>query len=104
MFCILIYRQGSLVPGLAIHFIFSLTLNPIFDNPRNKFCFTGGYIETSVQLPGTNNVVGMWPAVWTAGNLGRAGYGATLEGMVGSKVTHYKWHIANIFSTVAIHV
>ncbi|KAF8969431.1 glycoside hydrolase family 16 protein [Flammula alnicola] len=47
----------------------------------NKFCFTGGYIETSVQLPGTQNVVGMWPAVWTMGNLGRAGYGASLEGM-----------------------
>lgn len=49
---------------------------------RNKFCFTGGYIETSVQLPGASNVVGLWPAVWTMGNLGRAGYGATLEGMV----------------------
>jgi beta-glucanase (GH16 family) len=51
---------------------------------RNKFCFTGGQIEASVQLPGTNNVVGMWPAVWTMGNLGRAGYGASLEGMVRS--------------------
>ena len=49
---------------------------------RNKFCFTGGYIETAVQLPGTNNVIGLWPAVWTMGNLGRAGYGASLEGMV----------------------
>ncbi|KAF9443326.1 glycoside hydrolase family 16 protein [Macrolepiota fuliginosa MF-IS2] len=47
----------------------------------NKFCFTGGIFEAAVQLPGTNNVVGMWPAVWTMGNLGRAGYGATLEGM-----------------------
>lgn len=47
----------------------------------NKFCFTGGLFEASVQLPGTNNVVGMWPAIWTMGNLGRAGYGATLEGM-----------------------
>ncbi|KAF5387660.1 hypothetical protein D9615_000597 [Tricholomella constricta] len=47
----------------------------------NKFCFTGGMIETSVQLPGANNIVGMWPAIWTLGNLGRAGYGATLEGM-----------------------
>jgi len=52
---------------------------------------------TSVQLPGFNNVLGMysesivspqadrflglWPAVWTMGNLGRAGYGATLEGL-----------------------
>jgi hypothetical protein len=48
----------------------------------NKFCFTGGYIEVSVSLPGVNDVVGLWPAVWTMGNLGRAGYGASLEGMV----------------------
>ncbi|KAK0217955.1 beta-glucan synthesis-associated [Armillaria fumosa] len=47
----------------------------------NKFCFTGGYLVTSVQLPGINNVVGLWPAVWTMGNLGRAGYGATLDGV-----------------------
>ncbi|KAF4573075.1 hypothetical protein EYR36_007585 [Pleurotus pulmonarius] len=46
----------------------------------NKFCFTGGIIETSVVLPGINNVVGLWPAVWTMGNIGRAGYGASLEG------------------------
>ncbi|KAJ7901836.1 beta-glucan synthesis-associated [Mycena olivaceomarginata] len=46
-----------------------------------KFCFTGGYIETSVRLPGANNILGLWPAVWTMGNLGRAGYGASLEGM-----------------------
>ncbi len=48
----------------------------------NKFCFTGGYVEANVSLPGVNNVVGLWPAVWTMGNLGRAGYGATLDGMV----------------------
>ncbi|KAF8920503.1 beta-glucan synthesis-associated protein [Mucidula mucida] len=47
----------------------------------NKFCFTGGYIEASVQLPGVSNIVGLWPAVWTMGNLGRAGFGASLEGM-----------------------
>ncbi|TFY73139.1 hypothetical protein EWM64_g10873, partial [Hericium alpestre] len=47
----------------------------------NKFCFTGGLIEAAVTLPGTNNIVGLWPAVWTMGNLGRAGYGASLEGM-----------------------
>ncbi|KAF5393140.1 hypothetical protein D9757_001304 [Collybiopsis confluens] len=47
----------------------------------NKFCFTGGYFEASVMLPGVSNVVGMWPAVWALGNLGRAGYGATLDGM-----------------------
>ncbi|KAK7059126.1 hypothetical protein VNI00_001752 [Paramarasmius palmivorus] len=47
----------------------------------NKFCFTGGLIVTAVVLPGINNVVGLWPAVWTMGNLGRAGFGASLEGM-----------------------
>ena len=26
--------------------------------------------------------MGLWPAIWTVGNLGRAGYGATLEGIV----------------------
>jgi beta-glucanase (GH16 family) len=48
----------------------------------NKFCFTGGLILANVSLPGASNVVGLWPAVWTLGNLGRAGYGASLEGMV----------------------
>ena len=48
----------------------------------NKFCFTGGLIESSVTLPGANNIAGLWPAVWTMGNLGRAGYGASLEGTV----------------------
>uniref|UniRef100_A0A8H7XP48 GH16 domain-containing protein n=1 Tax=Psilocybe cubensis TaxID=181762 RepID=A0A8H7XP48_PSICU len=47
----------------------------------NKFCFTGGLIETAVTLPGSNSVSGLWPAVWTMGNLGRAGYGASLDGM-----------------------
>ncbi|KIM89908.1 glycoside hydrolase family 16 protein [Piloderma croceum F 1598] len=47
----------------------------------NKFCFTGGLIEAAVTLPGANNIAGLWPAVWTMGNLGRAGYGASLEGM-----------------------
>ncbi|CCM05196.1 uncharacterized protein FIBRA_07405 [Fibroporia radiculosa] len=46
----------------------------------NKFCFTGGMVEVSVSLPGSNNVLGLWPAIWTMGNLGRAGYGASLDG------------------------
>ncbi|KAH9913475.1 beta-glucan synthesis-associated protein [Epithele typhae] len=47
----------------------------------NQFCFTGGLVEASVTLPGTNNVRGLWPAIWSMGNLGRAGYGASLDGM-----------------------
>lgn len=46
----------------------------------NQFCFTGGYIETRIQLPGSSSVSGWWPAVWTMGNLGRANYGATTQG------------------------
>ncbi|KAF5314511.1 hypothetical protein D9611_007111 [Ephemerocybe angulata] len=47
----------------------------------NKFCFTGGLIEVSVRLPGNNNVPGFWPGAWTMGNLGRAAYGASNEGL-----------------------
>ncbi|KIY49406.1 glycoside hydrolase family 16 protein [Fistulina hepatica ATCC 64428] len=47
----------------------------------NKFCFTGGIFEVSLRLPGKNDVSGLWPAVWTMGNLGRVGYGATLDGV-----------------------
>ncbi|MBW0473642.1 hypothetical protein O181_013357 [Austropuccinia psidii MF-1] len=47
----------------------------------NKFCFTGGIIEASISLPGASTVPGLWPAFWTMGNLGRAGYGASLDGL-----------------------
>ncbi|CUA76626.1 Beta-glucan synthesis-associated protein SKN1 [Saccharomyces cerevisiae S288c] [Rhizoctonia solani] len=46
----------------------------------NKFCFTEGYIEAKISLPGASNIYGLWPAFWLMGNLGRAGYGASLEG------------------------
>ncbi|KAG8716446.1 hypothetical protein FRC11_008595 [Ceratobasidium sp. 423] len=46
----------------------------------NKFCFTTGYIEVAVSLPGNARTPGYWPGAWTMGNLGRAGYGATTEG------------------------
>ncbi|KAJ7118974.1 glycoside hydrolase family 16 protein [Mycena epipterygia] len=47
----------------------------------NKLCFTTGYIEVSISLPGAPTQPGFWPGAWTMGNLGRAGYGATTEGM-----------------------
>lgn len=47
----------------------------------NRFCFTGGYIETAISLPGNTLVAGLWPAAWTMGNLGRAGYGGSLDGL-----------------------
>ncbi|KAH8918053.1 glycoside hydrolase family 16 protein [Atractiella rhizophila] len=47
----------------------------------NKFCFTGGYIEVNVSLPGNPNWFGLWPGAWTIGNLARPGYGATNDGV-----------------------
>ncbi|GAA5954848.1 hypothetical protein JCM3765_007791 [Sporobolomyces pararoseus] len=47
----------------------------------NKFCFTGGYMEVNLSLPGTPTAQGFWPGVWTMGNLGRAGYGASNDGV-----------------------
>ena len=35
----------------------------------NKFCFTGGIIEMSAQLPGKWNIGGLWPAMWLLGML-----------------------------------
>jgi beta-glucanase (GH16 family) len=50
----------------------------------NKLCFNkNAYFEVSASLPGKSNVGGFWPGVWTMGNLGRPGYGATTEGECG---------------------
>ncbi|RDB14975.1 putative beta-glucan synthesis-associated protein C23H3.11c [Hypsizygus marmoreus] len=48
----------------------------------NKFCFSSGYIEVAVVLPGPNeDTQGYWPGAWTMGNLARPGYSATTDGM-----------------------
>lgn len=46
----------------------------------NKFCFTGGIVEVSVQLPGPGNQPGLWPAAWLMGNLGRATFKDSSDG------------------------
>lgn len=57
----------------------------------NKFCFTGGRIEASVSLPGEPTVSGLWPSIWTIGNLGRAGYGGTVEGVWSAEISPLFW-------------
>ncbi|GAA5850712.1 hypothetical protein JCM8547_009065 [Rhodosporidiobolus lusitaniae] len=47
----------------------------------NKFCFTGGYMEVNVSLPGVPTAQGFWPGIWTMGNLGRPGYGGSNDGV-----------------------
>ncbi|CAR27275.1 hypothetical protein ZYGR_0I05490 [Zygosaccharomyces rouxii] len=47
----------------------------------NKMCFTQGRIEASANLPNYGRVTGLWPGMWTMGNLGRPGYLASTEGV-----------------------
>lgn len=49
-------------------------------NSWNQLCFKGGVFEVSLSLPGPAGVPGLWPGVWSMGNLGRPGYKATTEG------------------------
>ncbi|GAC72977.1 hypothetical protein PANT_8c00007 [Moesziomyces antarcticus T-34] len=72
--------NGSLQITLAEVETNNLNFRGGFLSSWNKFCFTGGYLIASVQLPGSPHVPGLWPAFWTMGNLGRAGYGATTDG------------------------
>ncbi len=45
----------------------------------NKFCFTGGILEMSIQLPGHADSGGLWPAAWLMGNLARATYEKSVQ-------------------------
>lgn len=47
----------------------------------NKFCFTGGILEVDIIFPGDPYVGGLWPAAWMLGNLGRATYEASTNGL-----------------------
>jgi hypothetical protein len=58
----------------------TLTLRIGMVTSWNQLCFTTGYVEVSVSMPGSPRAPGLWPAAWTMGNLGRAGYGATTDG------------------------
>ncbi|KAG8826823.1 hypothetical protein FRC19_007391 [Serendipita sp. 401] len=74
-------RGGALVLTMVQEFNHDLNWKSAMLQSWNKFCFTGGYIEIAISLPGTPDAPGFWPGAWTMGNLGRAGYGATTEGM-----------------------
>jgi beta-glucan synthesis-associated protein KRE6 len=50
-------------------------------NSWNQLCFKGGIFEVSMSLPGPGGVHGLWPGVWTMGNLGRPGYLSTTDGL-----------------------
>ncbi|WFD30275.1 hypothetical protein MSPP1_001292 [Malassezia sp. CBS 17886] len=73
-------RDGALRIQLSQHPEHNLNFRGGMIQSWNKFCFTGGILIGRVQMPGTPRVGGLWPAFWAMGNLGRAGYGATLQG------------------------
>ncbi|KAF9021072.1 glycoside hydrolase family 16 protein [Hymenopellis radicata] len=74
-------KDGKLVITLSMEDIHDLNWKSGMLTSWNKLCFTTGYIEVSVSMPGRADAPGLWPGAWTMGNLGRAGYGATTEGM-----------------------
>ncbi|CAB16237.1 Glucosidase [Schizosaccharomyces pombe] len=47
----------------------------------NKLCLKGGIIEVSASLAGSGEHAGLWPGIWTLGNLARPGYMATTDGV-----------------------
>lgn len=71
---------GSLRLRLDEHPEHNLNFRGAMLQSWNKFCFRNGILVASVQMPGLANVAGLWPAIWMMGNLGRAGYGASLQG------------------------
>ncbi|KIR25912.1 glucosidase [Cryptococcus deuterogattii 99/473] len=74
-------KDGHLVITINQQEIHDLNFRSGMLQSWNQMCFQYSiYIETSVSLPGNNNVGGFWPGVWMMGNLGRPGYGATTDG------------------------
>nr|XP_019000894.1 glucosidase [Kwoniella mangroviensis CBS 8507]OCF64355.1 glucosidase [Kwoniella mangroviensis CBS 8507] len=75
-------KDGNLVITMTQEPIHDLNFKSGMIQSWNQLCFQYSfYIEVRVSLPGNNRVGGFWPGVWTMGNLGRAGYGGTTEGL-----------------------
>lgn len=72
--------DGSLVITLSEHRSHNKPFRSGSIATWNKLCFQGGLLEASVLFPGAAEIPSYWPAVWTMGNLGRAGFGATTDG------------------------
>ncbi|BEJ17394.1 hypothetical protein CspHIS471_0607950 [Cutaneotrichosporon sp. HIS471] len=75
-------RNGHLVLTLTQEPVNGLMFKSGMIQTWNKLCFNkNAYFEVSASLPGTPKIGGFWPGIWTMGNLGRAGYGGTNDGM-----------------------
>eukprot|EP00759_Apiculatamorpha_spiralis_P056286 PhF_6_TR7991/c0_g1_i1/m.12266 len=80
-------RNGSLYISLENTIVYDMMTNKqcLFRSAMlqtwNKFCFTGGFVDVKVQQPGTADYGGLWSAVFMLGNLCRAGFEASTEGL-----------------------
>ncbi|KAI0316822.1 glycoside hydrolase family 16 protein [Amylostereum chailletii] len=73
-------KDGKLVLTMSEQNTHDLNFQSAMLTSWNKFCFTTGIVEVSISLPGSASAPGFWPAAWSMGNLGKAGFGATTEG------------------------
>ncbi|WVO14990.1 hypothetical protein L204_102633 [Cryptococcus depauperatus] len=74
--------DGHLVITMTQEAIHDLNFKSGMIQSWNKVCFNkGAHFEFSASMPGETSVGGFWPGIWTMGNLGRPGYGASTEGM-----------------------
>ena len=73
--------DGTLVLQLDAFFNHNVSYRSGMLNSWNQICFKGGALEVSVSLPGPGGAPGLWPGIWTMGNLGRPGYKASTEGL-----------------------
>nr|XP_018262958.1 glucosidase [Kwoniella dejecticola CBS 10117]OBR85116.1 glucosidase [Kwoniella dejecticola CBS 10117] len=74
-------KDGNLVIAMTQEPIHDLNLKSGQIQSWNQLCFNkNAYIEVSASLPGNSHVGGFWPGIWTMGNLGRPGYGASTDG------------------------
>ena len=84
-------KDGHLLITMSQEPINDLNLKSGMIQSWNQLCFNkNAYFEVSASLPGTSDVGGFWPGVWTMGNLGRPGYGATNEGEFQPPIPPYK--------------
>ncbi|GEM09334.1 glycoside hydrolase family 16 protein [Rhodotorula toruloides] len=74
-------QDGNLVITLTQQPWNNLNFRSVMLQSWNKFCFTGGYMEVNLSLPGQPTAQGFWSGVWTLGNLARPGYGGSNDGM-----------------------
>ncbi|KDN47569.1 glycoside hydrolase family 16 protein [Tilletiaria anomala UBC 951] len=77
----IVTQNGSLVITFEAKESHNLNFQSGMLQSWNKTCFQGGYIEFSIQLPGTPQQQGFWPGAWIMGNLARPGYLGSTDGM-----------------------